>query len=72
MAFDLEPGGDPRGPWCPKCKLPVMKGQPQTKMTFPEDPDGSRGMSGLWHGECSRPFWDTFSHVLDMLGGLKK
>jgi hypothetical protein len=68
-AFDLEPGGDPRGPWCPKCKLPVTKGRPATRMVFREDPDGRKGFTGLWHGECARPYWDTLSPVLKRFGG---
>lgn len=67
MAFDAEPGGDPRGPWCPGCKQPVQAGQPTTRMSFQEDPDGRLGYSGLWHGECARPFWDKLTPVLDAL-----
>lgn len=67
MAFDSVPGGDPRGPWCPKCRQPVQKGQPSTKMHFDHDPDGKLGMTGLWHGECARPYWDTITPVLERL-----
>ena len=67
MAFDAERGGDPRGPWCPGCGHPVMAGQPSTRMHFHEDPDGSRGMSGPWHGECARPYWDRITPALDAL-----
>ncbi|GAA0648784.1 hypothetical protein [Brevundimonas lenta] len=67
MAYDAEPGGDPRGPWCPKCRLPVKKGDPSTKMHFDHDPDGSKGLSGLWHGECARPYWDTITPALEKL-----
>lgn len=56
MAYDAEfRGGDPRGPWCPKCRKPVMPGQPATRMYIRSDPDGSKGLSGMWHGECARP-----------------
>jgi hypothetical protein len=65
MAFDAVPGGDPRGPTCPKCRRPVREGEPSTRMHFQDDPEGVRGLSGLWHGECARPYWDTFSWVLD-------
>ena len=67
MAYDAEPGGDPRGPWCPRCRLPVKPGDPATKMYFAEDPDGARGISGLWHGECARPYWDKMTPALDRL-----
>lgn len=68
MAFDCAPWEDPRGPTCPKCARPVGKDEPSTIMHFHEDPDGSRGLSGKkWHAECARPFWDKFSHVMDIL-----
>jgi hypothetical protein len=70
MAFDAEPGGDPRGPLCPKCRLPVRADQPQTKMHFAADPDGRRGLSGPWHGECARPYWDKITPMLDRLRNL--
>lgn len=67
MAYDDVPGGDPRGRWCPKCQLPIREGEPTTKMHFHEDPDGSRGLSGPWHGECARPYWDTITPALEKL-----
>ena len=71
MAFDAVPGGDPRGPWCPKCQQPIEKDQPTTIMHFHDDPDGSRGMSGKpWHAECARSYWDTITPVLDRLNRL--
>ncbi len=70
MAFDSMPGGDPRGPACPRCARTVREGEPFTIMHFHEDPDGRRGLSGnRWHAECARPYWDKISGVLDMLGG---
>lgn len=69
MAYDDVPGGDPRGRWCPKCKLPIRAGEPTTNMHFREDPDGARGLSGPWHGECARPYWDTITPVLNKLRG---
>ncbi len=68
MAFDNVPGGDPRGPLCPRCQRPVGADEPSTIMHFHEDPDGSRGLSGKkWHAECARPYWDKFSSVLQAL-----
>lgn len=70
MAYDAEPGGDPRGDWCPKCHLPVKPGDPSTRVHFAEDPDGSKGLSGkLWHGECARPYWDKITPLLDRMKG---
>jgi hypothetical protein len=70
MAFDAVPGGDPRGPVCPKCRRPVLKDQPSTRMVFPDDPDGLLGKTGQWHGECARPHWDTLTPVLQRLSRL--
>lgn len=67
MAFDAERGGDPRGPVCPGCNLPITEGQPSTKMLFSSDPDGRKGLTGPWHGECARPYWDTITPALDRL-----
>ena len=68
MAFDSVPGGDPRGPWCPKCGRPIAEGEPSTIMHFPDDPHGHAGRSGRrWHAECARPYWDTLTPVLEKL-----
>jgi hypothetical protein len=68
MAFDAVPGGDPRGPWCPRCGLPIGESEPKTIMHFHADPDGRRGLSGKpWHAECARPFWDKLSGAMDAL-----
>lgn len=64
MAFDCAPGGDPRGPSCPKCGRPVQSHEPSTIMHFDDNP----GASGqVWHAECARPYWDRFSGVFDAL-----
>jgi hypothetical protein len=71
MAFDAVPGGDPRGPWCPKCAQPIEPGQPTTIMHFHEDPHGHLGQSGKrWHAECARPYWDKVTPALDALRNL--
>ena len=69
MAFDAEPGGDPRGPLCKGCKAPIESSQPSTRMHFKQDPDGRLGFSGLWHSQCARPYWDTITPILKRLGG---
>jgi hypothetical protein len=67
MAFDDVPGGDPRGPCCKGCKAPITQDQASIQMHFREDPDGSRGLSGQWHSECARPYWDTITPLLNRL-----
>lgn len=67
MAYDGEAGGDPRGPWCPKCGLPVKPDDPATRVYSASDPEGQPGR--LWHGECARPLWDTLTPLLDRLKG---
>ncbi len=37
-------------------------------MHFQQDPDGELGLSGPYHGECARPYWDTISPLLKNLG----
>ena len=65
MAYDGEAGGDPRGPWCPKCSRPIRVGETWTIMHFAEDPDGALGLGGRrWHSECARPHWDKMSGLL--------
>jgi hypothetical protein len=68
MAYDAEAGGDPRGSWCPKCGQPVRADQPSTQMHFDEDPDGKNGLSGQWHSECARPYWDKLTPLIEKLG----
>jgi hypothetical protein len=71
MAYDAEPGGDPRGPHCPKCNGPIREGDKRTIMHFDHDPFGHKGLSGRpWHSECARPYWDTLTPLLARLQGL--
>lgn len=71
MAYDMEPGGDPRGPWCKGCKAPIRKDQASTHMYFEHDPHGDRGLTGRWHSECARPYWDKLTPLLKRLNGLQ-
>jgi hypothetical protein len=48
----------------------VGKDEPSTRMHFKEDPDGALGMSGLWHGECARPYWDKITPMFKRFGWL--
>jgi hypothetical protein len=60
MAF-FEPmpgngGGGPHEPWCTSCRGPITAGQRSVRIDFANDPNGHRGLSGLYHEECSKPF----------------
>ncbi len=68
MAYDAEPGGDPRGPRCKRCKTPILEHQASTHMHVWQDPEGKLGLTGLWHAECARPHWDTITPTLKRLG----
>lgn len=56
-------GGGPEGPCCKACKLPLLKGQPVTRIEFP---DNAHDMSGDYHAICSKPF-ASMAHALNML-----
>lgn len=62
MAFDAEPGGDPRNPVCPKCGLEIAHSHTRTLIHAPD-----RMSAVLWHAECARPLWDTLTPVLERL-----
>jgi hypothetical protein len=68
MAYDAEPGGDPRGPWCKGCRTPIQPGQTSTHLHLNQDPDGHLGLTGLWHSECARPHWDTLTPLMKRMG----
>jgi hypothetical protein len=37
-------------------------------MHVAQDPDGKLGLTGLWHAECARPYWDTITPILKRFG----
>lgn len=66
MPFDGR-AGDWEGPRCKGCKEIIEDGQQTTDLHFDHDPDGDLGLSGAWHSECARPYWDTLTSALEML-----
>jgi hypothetical protein len=56
MAFDAAPGGEPLGPVCRSCRRSILHGQRAVPVRFSNDPDGSRGLTGVYHEPCSKPF----------------
>ena len=68
MAFDGRAEDWQDGPLCRRCGRVISEGQPRTEMHFQHDPHGELGLSGPYHGECARPYWDTISPLLKNLG----
>lgn len=49
-------GSGPNGPWCTSCHTPIAPGQKSVRVDFDTDPQGHRGLSGLYHETCGKPF----------------
>jgi len=58
MLFDsLGQGSEgPSGPLCVSCRGLIHDGESPERITFPHDPHGHRGLSGLYHARCAKPF----------------
>ena len=70
MAYDAEPGGDPRGANCPKCGQLILPHHTSTLMHFPAGPRGQPARAQQWHSECARPYWDKLTPLLNRLKSL--
>ena len=68
MPFDPSPrGGDgPLEPCCTSCKAPIGRGQRSVQITFSHDPHGHRGLTGLYHAQCGKPF-QSLAHAFNVL-----
>jgi hypothetical protein len=58
MAYYVTPagGGGSNEPWCTRCKTPITRNQRSVRIAFDDDPHGHKGLSGLYHEACSKPF----------------
>jgi hypothetical protein len=58
LAFDPMPsaGSGPQGPFCTSCRAPIAAGERSVRVTFNHDPHGHRGLTGLYHEQCGKPF----------------
>jgi hypothetical protein len=65
MPLDMMPYGDPFGPMCNACKLPIAKDERATRIHFATDPEGMRGLTGDYHLACSRPF-EALARVVNL------
>jgi hypothetical protein len=49
-------GGGYSGRWCRACKQSILKHHRATRVEFQTDPNGTDGLTGDYHLECSKPF----------------
>ena len=50
---------------CNACKRPIADEQQATRVDFQTDPDGARGLSGMYHTACSKVF-QSLARVVNM------
>jgi hypothetical protein len=67
LAFNIMPSGGsgPEGPFCTSCRAPIVEGQRSVRVDFKTDPQGHRGLSGVYHEQCSKPF-ASIARVVNM------
>ena len=65
MPLDGMFSDDPGNPWCRACRKPIWQGQPATRVDFQNDADGSRGLTGMYHLQCSKIF-QSLARVVNM------
>jgi hypothetical protein len=58
-------GSGPNEPFCTSCRAPIADGQRSIRIDFDNDPHGHRGLSGLYHEQCGRPF-ASMARVMNM------
>ncbi len=56
MDFNPKWSGGSNDPSCTSCNGPITPDQPSIQVNFANDPHGHRGLSGLYHQECGKPF----------------
>ena len=65
MALDGTPEDNPRLPWCRACSQLIGPGEPATQVYFQIDPEGTQGLTGTYHRQCSRRF-QSLARVVNM------
>jgi hypothetical protein len=65
MALDGAPERNPRLPWCRACKRLIGPTEPVTRIYFQTDPEGTQGLTGLYHRLCGRRF-QSLARVVNM------
>ncbi len=66
MDYDPRWGDGSNDPWCTHCRQPITPKQQSVRVDFPHDPHGFRGLSGLYHAECGKPF-ASMARAMNML-----
>jgi hypothetical protein len=59
-------GGWHDGPLCCSCKNPISQVQRSVHVDFANDPSGHKGLTGLYHADCSKPFV-SMARAMNML-----
>lgn len=50
---------------CCCCGKPILDERQSVRVSFNNDPDGTQGLSGLYHEPCSKPF-RAFAQVMNV------
>jgi hypothetical protein len=66
LDFNPKWSGGSNDPSCTSCNGPITSDQRSVRLSFPNDPNGYRGFTGLYHEHCGKPF-AQFARVLNML-----
>ena len=62
-------GGGESVPSCSACKAPILQGQGAVRLHFNTDPGGVKGLTGMYHAACSKPF-DSLANAINMMSRL--
>jgi hypothetical protein len=66
LLFDPKWSGGPNDPSCASCRAPITAGQRSVRIDFATDPHGHRGLSGLYHADCGKPF-ESLARAINMM-----
>ncbi len=66
MDYNPKWAGGSNDPTCTSCQRPITSDQRSKRIDFTNDPHGYRGLSGLYHVECSKPF-DSLANAINMM-----
>jgi hypothetical protein len=66
LDYDPRWGGGSNDPTCTSCRGPITAQQRSVRIDFANDPQGHRGLSGLYHQECGKVF-QSLAHAMNAL-----